>query len=403
MSAAPLARLLAVAIVTSSSVTAADPLALDLSTALDRAHRFAPEAIAVRGQVAEAEAGKVGAALAFTTNPELEVGAGPRFTDVRQVDLEARLEQELEPWRRDPRRRLARVEADHARADGDAQLRELDLAVAFAFYDALAADSSVAIARHAAELAELGATVADRRRKAGDITDLDANLARVALGRARSAMQAELAERARSVATLAALVGAAPTDDIALRGDLTPLPAPPQAATLAGRSDVRALDAEREVAIAERSNAAASARPALAVWASYQREDATSIVLGGLRLTLPIWNSADGEQAIARAKERRVTDTRAAVLTVAARQVADALAAYEATRRALATFETEVAPILDDSERLLQKSVDAGQIATADFLVIRQELATGRRDQLERRLALAKAAVVLRYAAGVSP
>ena len=415
MACTPIARLVAAAIITSSSFVAAEPLALDLRTALDRAHRFAPDAVAARGAIAEAEAGRVGAALAFTANPEVEIGAGPRFSTPRQLDLDASIAQSLEPGRRGARRHLAGASVDHARADGEARLRELDLAVAFAFYDALAAEQSVALAARAAELAERGSVVADRRRKAGDITDLDANLARVALGRARSALQAEQVERAKSLSVIAGLVGAGPADDIVLRGELGGAadperdagaagdPGPTTTDALASRADVRALDAERVVASAERANAAAAARPDVTIWASYQREDATNIVLAGLRLTLPIWNSGDGEQAVARAKERRATEMRAAVLATASRQVVDAATTYAAARRALGTFESEVAPVLDDSEKLLQRSVDAGQIAIADFLVVRQELAAGRRDQLERRLAVAKAAVALRYAAGGVP
>lgn len=402
MSPAPLARLVAAALLSSASLATAEPLALDLHAALDRAHRFSPDAVAARARIAEATAGTVGAELAFTRNPEIELAAGPRFTPARQVDLEARVEQDLEPGRRGPRRRLARLEVDHARADAVAQLRDLDLAVAFAFYDAVAADQRVALASHAVELAERGVAIADRRRKAGDITDLDANLARIALGRARSAREAEVAERGAAVGTLAALVGAAPTDDLALRGDLTPLSPPTTIAAPLARADVRSLDAARAVARAEGENAVAQGRPELALWASYQREDATSIVLGGLRLALPLWNAADGERALARAKEQRASAVRDATVAVARREIADAMTAYAAVQRALATFEAEVAPILDESERLLQRSLDAGQIAIADFLVVRQELATGRRDQLERRIAVAKAAVTVRYAAGVA-
>jgi hypothetical protein len=51
----------------------------------------------------------------------------------------------------------------------------------------------------------------------------------------------------------------------------------------------------------------------------------------------------------------------------------------------------------------LQKTVDAGQLAVGAYLIARQELLNGRREHLERQLALANAAVELRYAAGGSP
>lgn len=403
MSPVPFARLFAVAILLSSGGALAEPLELDLATAIDRAHRFAPDAVVARAHIEEARAGLVGAGLAFTSNPTIELGAGPRFSTPRRFDLEARIEQQLEPGRRSPRRQLARAEVDRARADGDAQTRELDLAVTLAFYDLVAADLQLALAAHGVELAERGAVVADRRRAAGDITDLDANLARIGLGRARAAMQAEAADRAVAVADLAALIGAGPGDELRVRGDLAPPPLPPAPTSLASRPDVRALDAQRSVARAMHADAVAAARPALGIWASVQREDATSIVLGGISLTLPVLNAGDGERATARARERAITATRETTLAAATRQVADALAAYRSAQRAEATFATEVAPLLDESERLLQKSLDAGQIAISELLVIRQELATGRRDQLEHKLALVKAAVLARHAMGVSP
>jgi outer membrane protein TolC len=293
----------------------------------------------------------------------------------------------------------------HARASAAAALRELDLEVSAAFVEVLFSDRTAELARHCEDLAGRAVTVAERRRKAGDITDLDANLARAALGRARSAAQAAAAQRASAVGRLAALIGARPGDAIAVRGDLTSLAVPAfdaVRATGAARPDVRAFETERDVAVAEHAQAIANGRPEVALWASYRREDTTGIVLGGLRMTLPLWNRSQGETAVSRAKERRATDTRDAALRAAERQLADAFAVYQGARQAVEVFERDVVPLLDDSEQLLQKTIDAGQITVSDYLVARQELLNGRREHLDRLLALAKAAVELRYVAGVS-
>ena len=58
---------------------------------------------------------------------------------------------------------------------------------------------------------------------------------------------------------------------------------------------------------------------------------------------------------------------------------------------------------LADSEKLLERSVDTGQIAINDYLVARQEILNGRREHLERQLQLAKAAATARFVAGVAP
>jgi cobalt-zinc-cadmium efflux system outer membrane protein len=401
----PIARLAVAALLLHSAAASAGQLELDLAGSLARAHEAAPRAIAARGEVGVAEAAVTGANVAFVDNPELEAGTGPRFTSARPIDADLRVEQNLEPWRRSPRRRLARAGVVHTRAEVDASLRELDLEVATAFYDALFAQRGAELAQHAEDFARRAAEAAVRRRKAGEITDLDANLARSALGRARSATQAAQSERASAITQLGPLIGAAPEDVIVLRGDLKPGALPELGAlraTAAQRADLRVLDAERVVAGAERDQATASGRPQLALWASYQREDTDSIVLGGLRMTLPLWNRAQGDQAAAAARARRATDTHDAILRAANRQVVDALAAYTSAQQAVAVFETEVVPLLDDSEQLLQKTIDAGQIAVNDYLVARQEILDGRREYLERLRALARTATTVRFVAGAA-
>ena len=403
MSHVPIARLTVAALVLHSIPAASEPIDLDLKGALDRAHRLAPDAIAARGQLAQARATVIGADLPFTTNPEIDVGAGPRLTADPPIDVEARIEHNLEPWRRAPRRAVAHAEVDHSRVSADAALRELDLEVSRAFFDVVFSDRAAELVRHGEDLAQRAVTAAERRRKAGDITDLDTNLARAALGRARSAMRAAAAQRASAVGKLAALIGARPGDTISLRGDLKSLAVPALdavRANSAARADVRLFEAEREVAVAEHAQAVANGRPEVALWASYRREDTTDIVLGGLRMTLPLWNRAQGEAAAARAKERRAIETREAALRGAERQLTDASAVYQGAQQSVDVFERDVVPLLDDSEQLLQKTVDAGQITVGDYLVARQELLNGRREYLERLLALVRAAIELRYVAG---
>lgn len=406
MSCVPIARL-AVAVLLLPSVPAlGGPVEIDLPAALDRAHKLSPAVIAARGEVAVVQGAVTTAELPFTENPEIDAGAGPRLITARPIDADVRIEQNLELGRRGPRRRLAQAGVTQAHAQVDAALRELDLEVASAFYEAMFAERSAELAQRSEDFARNAAEAADRRRKAGEITDLDANLARSALGRARAASRGAGSERAAAVGRLGALIGAGPEDVLVLRGDLRPPPLPGvQAlrARVASRADVRVLDTERAVAAAEDDQAQASALPQVSVWAGYRREDTDAIVLGGLRITLPIWNRAQGDRQAAAARERRAAATRDATVRLAERQVADAVAAYLLARNAVEAFERDVVPVLDDSEQLLQKTIDAGQIAVSDYLVARQEILDGRREYLERLLALARAAATARFVAGGAP
>lgn len=395
------ARLIAAALFAHSCSASAEPIALDLGGALARAHRNAPDAIAARGRIAQAEAGVAGAGVIFESNPELEGGLGPRFVPGTPIEVDARLTQDLEPWRRGARRHLAGAERAHALAEADVARRDLDRDVALAFYEALFASQLADQMQRAEAFAQRAADAAQRRRQAGEITDLDVNLARVALGRARAATQLENAEQTRAIGRLAVLVGASESDTLTLTGTLEPPPLPHQPG--AARADVRALERERDVASAEHAKAVAAGRPDLGLFVAYDREDTDSIVLGGLTLTLPVWNAARGARAAARAHEHTASELRDATVRIAARQLADAMAAYRSTKQAVDTFERDILPILDDSEQLLEKSIDQGQIAISDYLVARQELLNGRRDHLERQLALAKAAITVRYVAGGQP
>jgi cobalt-zinc-cadmium efflux system outer membrane protein len=400
------ARLACAALTLLCAATAdAEPLTIDLPAALVRARSHAPDAIAALARLREAETGRIGARVRFTENPEIELGAGQRFGDPRSTPLEARARQPLELGRRAARITAADAAATHGRAVADADLRELNHEVENAFDDARYADLVVSLTAKPEDVAARVVQAAERRRAAGDVTDLEVDLAKVALGRARSAVAAARAERADAIGTLAVLIGAKPDDVITLAGDLRPAPLTLEVLRRAvpGRADVRALDARARQARAEGALARANGRADLGVWIGYERDEGDSIVVGGISVTLPLWNRSQGERALARARERSAELQRDARTSAASRQVVDAFEAYESARSADEIFERDVTPSLADAEALLERSVDAGQMAVSEYLIARQELLAGRRDQLDRQLALAKAAAMARFVAGVSP
>lgn len=382
----------------------AGPLKIDLPTAVTRARERAPEAVAALARIGEARAQRAGAGVRFTQNPEIQIGAGPRFGDERTLNIQGQITQPLEPTRRGARIRVADAEVARARALNEAQLRELSFEVANVFFEARFADLAVEVAQRNVEVATRAAEAAERRRKAGDITDLDVNLAKISLGRARSALAAAQSERADEIGKLGGLIGAQPDDTISLAGDLKPSPVILDAlrAGVPDRADVRAIEAESRVAKAEGELAKATGRPDVGAWFGYQLDEGDTIALGGLTLTLPFWNRAQGDKAAARARLRRAELERAAVVTSASRQVLDAFEAYTRAREGVEIFERDVLPILTDSEKLLDRSIETGQITINDYLVARQEILSGRREHLERQLQLARAAAEARFIAGVA-
>jgi outer membrane protein, heavy metal efflux system len=379
----------------------AGPLRLDLSTALARARDRAPDALAARARIALASARREGAgALA---NPELQLGGGARFGEPRTIALRGQLVQPLEPWRRGAREEVAAAEHAHAQAAGDVAGRELARSTANAFYEARFAELAVDVATRGEALAVRMLATAERRRKGGDLTDLDLDLAKIGLGRARAALSAARSERAVAVGVLAVLVGAAPDDTITLAGELAAPELTLAALQRGTRADVRAFAADAAVARAEGALARANGRPDVGLWFGYERDEKESIVLGGLLLTLPLWNRAQADQAGARAKLRGAEQARVAATGMAAREVVDAFEAYTHAREAVAVMERDALPAIVDGEGLLERSIDAGQLAIADYLLIQQQILDGKHEYLERRLAAAKAALAAQLAAGVTP
>jgi len=358
--------------------------------------------VVARARIGEAEAHRVGAGVRFTQNTELQIGGGRRFGDPRSLAIQGQLTQPLELTRREPRVRAADAEIDHAKATSEVELRALSFEVTNLFYEARFADLDVELAQRNLDVATRTADAADRRRKAGDITDLDVNLAKIALGRARSTVSAAQAERARAIGKLAALIGARPDDAIRLTGELRPPVITVEALRAGPRAELRALEADARAARAEHALAIANGRPDLGLWAGYQLDEGDAILLGGVTITLPLWSRARGAKAVARAKERRAELERAAVMIVASRQVVDAFEAYTRAREAVEVFDRDVVPTLADSEKLLERSIETGQIAINAYLVARQQVLDGRREHLERQLQLAKAAATARFVAGVT-
>lgn len=396
----PFAHLCAAAFALHYSPALADDLVLDLPTTLTLA-AAAPDVRLAEARIAEAEAAR---ALTASRNPEVSVSGGPRFGDARTTDLSLELEQSFVLGRPTAARgELAATQARRARDGELAQRRTTQLAAALAYFDALHATLLVAATEHATELAQRAADTAQRRRKAGDITDLDVDLARAALGRARSQAHAAAADRARAIGALARLLGIAGTTRVVVKGDLASPAEPLSLATLARSTehpDTLVAQGERDLARAEGRVTIADRAPALGVWLGYQHEEGADIVLGGLRFELPVWQRARGERAVANARVKAAEAVIGATRTRVQRELVDTFEEYTRTREALATFEADVLPALDDAEQLLGKSLDAGQISVADFLVVRTELLDGRREHLERLLAHAKARITAIYTAG---
>lgn len=388
--------------------TAADRPSLSLVEALELAHARNPGLTVARETVAEVRGELTAARLRLQENPEIGASAGPRSAsegDSSSTDREVGLEQRLEIGGQ-RRHRMDRANATIAAAQAAAAdaARQLDLAVAESFYEALAARRSVELLEQNEALAAGLEELARRRLDLGEGTQLELNTVRVRRAEAARRLAAGRAQREAAYITLTELLAAPPGEAWELSGDL------PVGAEVAGVAELvaRAADARPDLLSSrqemDRARAAvaladAEAVPDLTLALSYGRDERQDVALGGFRIPLPFVQRNQGEResarAALRASEALVEQRRLAV----AADVRRAFQAYEAALAASRLYDAEVLGAQRESLELLEQGYAAGAIDYTELVVIQRELLDGQLGALEARRDFALATARLLAAA----
>jgi cobalt-zinc-cadmium efflux system outer membrane protein len=371
---------------------------LTFEGALERARTRTAAVAAARFRVEEARA-RVRDAGAFRENPVLDAAAGRR--ERGDADYAVGLTQPLD-FGRGARTTTAEAALLRETAASDDDQRLALRAVALAFLRALAEEERLHLARGATAQAEEVLRVAERRRAAGDVADLDVSLARGALARARADAFATEARGALATGELRALLAYDEAEPLALAGTLPPGEAEGIDALLdsaGARPDVRAAQAAVEEAAAEAAAAGALGRPSLAPSVRYERDEGTNVLWGGLSIGLPLWNRGGALREAATARASRLRVQAEAARRTARQEVASAHRAYE-LRLAAARELALTAELAGDSEALARRSYEEGQIGLAELLLARRETQEVRQAHVDHRLELAAAAVEMRAVSG---
>ncbi len=381
---------------------------LTLQEALALARERGSVAIAARGRVEEAKGKEAGAGVLLRENPEIEGLAGTRrASSEATTDFEIGVGQTFElGGRRGARLRAARAGVDGARADAEKALRVGDREVKIAFSRVVHADERIALAQSADGLAAGLLATVERRHRAGDIADLDVNLARVAAARARADLREAEALRAAAAGELKALLGLGADTDLRAKGDLRARARYARAdllAKAADRADLRSLAAEAREGRAEAELGKGYGWPDLGIRVEYHEEGDEQILLGGLTIRLPLFERGQELRQTGRARERRARAESAALRDVIATQVDAALEVHAKRVEAAEEYEKNALVALDDSQALAAKSYEAGEIGVAEYLRLRRDLLDARQDYLDRLLEIAMAGADVEARAGVSP
>lgn len=378
---------------------------LTLEDVLTRARESAPAVVAARMRIEETRARVIGASLLFATNPTMEVEAGPRTGATTTTDYGVAFAHDFDL----PARRRARIDAARAGVTQEEQRareveRDVLREVATTFLRAVEAREREAAAASGKHLADEALRIAERRFTAGDVAQLDVNLARTAVARAEADARVAGATLTGQLTRLKVLLGIAAPESVAIDGslrDAAPLTADDLIARAADRGDVRIVDAEIAEAEAEQRLARTLRWPELGLRAGYRREGEDHVTTGGIGLSLPFFNRGQESAAIATARLARLRAERNALTQTIEAEVRGALASYDALRAVAEQFERTVLPLIEENERLALESYDVGQIGLAELLVIRRDALDTRRTFIDQLIEMRLAEIELRAHAGV--
>lgn len=386
-----------------ASETGAQEGPLSVSQAFALARERAPVVVAARGRLAQARAELVGASLR-PDNPEIDASAGPRFAQEsqRQLDFGVGVSQIFNSAaRRRARSAAANAAVTAAEAGVMVAQREALRDVSVAFVDAHFLQRHHNLLRDAIAIAVDALQIAERRFALGDVAALDVNTARVERARLEAEAQSVEAQRLAALGTLGALLGTETVPSITadMPSQVRQLDALLRA--IEDRPELRAVDAEITQAEARLALASASKRPVFGASARYERDEGDHVVLGGLTVTLPVFNQGQDISAEATARIEGLRLERAVLARSWAVLVRARMLGVSAHQRAIELIERDALPAALDNEGLARRSYETGQISLIEWMVLRREAMQVRREHLDRLRDIAIAGIELDAMAGV--
>ncbi len=382
-----------------ATAAGAETSALTLERAIRLALAHNPELRAAAGRM-EAAAGRAVQA-GLWPNPELELAtedgptrAGSLVADAKQT---VGVAQTLPfPGKKPLDRAVGRAGVRVSEAELDLRRRELVREVKLAFFQALAVEQMVEVARELVRVAEASASAARHRVEAGAAADQERLRAEISLEQAR----AELVDFEREVITarqaLVTLLGRPDLKDVPVVGALAETVDPglldqgPEG-RLAMHPGVVAARVSRERAELELRRARLEPYPDVKLGVAGGREggaDGSSIVEFRVSLPLPIIDRSRGRQREARANvaiaeaDSRAIEQRLWGRWNAARQRLRAAAEHVAASR------ERVLPKAEEALRLVQRGFEEGKFGLTDLLDTQRTAAAARLTHVQRLLEL---------------
>ena len=335
---------------------------------------------ALREEKGVREAGKIRAGL--YPNPVLEMdGTTGEFSGSPSENrISVGISQEfLTMGKRGRRLRVAEKELEGFDRQIDNSGRLLVEEVKATFYDLLLAEKKVELAERSIALNNQLLEVTKQRLEAGDIPELEVNLARVEVARSEGRKVDAERELYPAKARLLALMGLSPDQGAGFSGSLEVKPFTRsllelKELALAKRPDVRALQVETVKGDAEIALARAGRIPNITAGLGYQREN-TAIEVGGndvkdrdnligLKLSIPIPLFDRNQAGIREAQARKGSAKNRYIFarTVVEREVEAAYARLTTTEKSLSIYAKDIIPQLEENLKLVQEAYRLGEV-----------------------------------------
>ncbi len=375
---------------------------LTAASVLSRARSQAPEILLARTRVLEARGRLAGSRALHDENPVLE------GTAATSADAERRTRWGLSvPFGLGLRRAyhvgVARAELSREELlAADSERRVVGAALS-SFYRLLHVEQRRGLARERLALAERLGQLTRERHRAGDVALLDVRVAETERARAASDVRSEEAAVARAQVDVALVLGLPSATGLVAAGSLEdrpPFPLGPAPDAAEGRPDVRAAASEVEAARSDVALARSALIPRLAFRLDREHEEGRAVARPGLAVTVPLFNSGQGDRGVARARLERARLELARSERGARAEREGTTAAYEAAVAAADELEAHGLPQANETAAMAEESYRAGKIDLASFLIVRRDGLETRREYLDRLLEAALADIDRAVAAG---
>lgn len=389
-----------------SGTARAESHSLTLDDARRLAREQAPAVLAARARIDAARGARAGASVWTPSNPEIEASAGPRRLGSEETtDLELGISQGFELGNRRGAR-IAHADAgiNRTQSTADDVVRRLVQDVSRVFVQILHAEELLRVARENEGLTRELRRVAVRRNEVGDVGILDVHVATFAFAHAQAEVSRLQARRIAALGELTALLGLDPNADISVVGDLADrgrFQLDSLLASAMDRADLQVLAAEIREAQAIERLGKGYAWPNVDLFALYKEEEGAEILMGGLALSIPLFDHGQELKAVGAAQQRALSVELEGGRRAVGAEVRSAFAAYSVLDSAAVRYEQEAVPRIEASLDLARRSYESGNIALGEMLVLQREIVDSRNAYADVLLDAALAGIELEAASGI--